>query len=179
MATNWSAETFFKDMNCFATPYRLPFYGQPRYGRYGNAMPADFPDYLVYVTRETLLGGTTSLSRVSDGTHNFLLQARQMMAADRMTRAFFPWAAASTTATWPFAKAAPPMLPAPQTMQLLPYFGSMTAALPHVQPKQAAAFPDLFASFHVAAPVFAAFMSASAAALAATPALFQNAPTFI
>jgi hypothetical protein len=69
------------------------------------------------------------------------------------------------------------MLPAPQTMQLLPYFGSMTAALPKA--KAPPAFPDPFASFHAAAPAFAAFMSASAAALAATPALFQSGPTFI
>lgn len=155
---NWSADTFVEDMNCFATPYRLPFYMQARYGRSGNAMPADFPDYLVYVTREALLGGTTSLSRVSDGTHNFLLQARQMMAADRMTRAFFPWAAPSNAAIWPFAKAAPSMLPAPQTMQLLPYFANLNAAPPKMQQKQAAAFPDPFASFTAAAPVFAAFM---------------------
>jgi hypothetical protein len=179
MATNWSAETFVKDMNCFATPYRLPFYAQPRYGRSGKTMPADFPDYLVYVTRETLLGGTTSLSRVSDDTHNFFLQARQMMAADRMMRAFFPWAAPSATAAWPFAKAALPMLPAPQTMQLLPFFGSVSTTLPKPQQKQAAAFPDPFGSFSAAAPVFAAFMSASAAALAATPSLFQSAHTFI
>jgi hypothetical protein len=179
MAKDWSAETFLKDMNCFATPYRLPFYAQPRYGRSGNAMPADFPDYLVYVTRETLLGGTTSLSRVSDDTHNFFLQARQMMAADRMMRAFFPWAAPSATAAWPFAKTAPPMLPAPQTMQLLPYFGSVTEALPKARQVQPAAFPNPFASFNATAPVFAAFMSAAAAALAATPALFQSAPTFI
>ncbi|MGF1620779.1 MAG: hypothetical protein ACFCUR_09210 [Rhodomicrobiaceae bacterium] len=179
MATSWSADTFVKDMNCFATPYRLPIYAQPRHGRSARTLPTDFPDYLVYVTRETLLGGTTSLSRVSDDTHNFFLQARQMMAADRMMRAFFPWAAPSATAKWPFASSASLTLPAPQAMQLLPYFGNLSAISPKTQQKHAAVFPDPFGSFNSTAPVFAAFMSASAAALAATPSLFQSAPTFV
>jgi len=177
MVPNWPAEKFVNDMNCFVTPYRLPFM-PPRYGRSGNALPKDFPDYLVYVTRETLLGSTTSLSRVSDGAHNFFLQARQMMAADRMMRTFFPWATPSARAAWPYAQTAPLALPAPQTMQLLPYFGSMPAALPEPTQTQAAV-PNPFAALNAAAPALAAFMSASATALASVPALFQSTPTVI
>ncbi len=65
-----------------------------------ETLPDDFPNYMVYVTRETLLGLSNSLTKASIETHDYFLRTRQVMAADRMMRTFFPWCVPNPTG-WP------------------------------------------------------------------------------
>jgi hypothetical protein len=55
-----------------------------------QALPKDFPDYLVYVMREALVATTTSLGKASAETHDAMLRVNQLLAYDRMMRSFFP-----------------------------------------------------------------------------------------
>lgn len=65
-----------------------------------DALPKDFPDYMVYVTREALVATTTSLGKASAETHDALLRVNQLLACDRMMRAMLPGAAQGVPG-WP------------------------------------------------------------------------------
>lgn len=79
------------------TPAALPHYMHPPmamtcYRRTPKPamLPKDFPDYLVYVTREALVATTTSLGKASAETHDALLRVNQLFVCDRMMRSVFP-----------------------------------------------------------------------------------------
>ena len=149
-------------------PMRALFY---RGERAGNRLPDDYPDYLVYVTRETLLGSTTSLSRVSTQVHDYFSALNQMLAFDRMLRSFAPWAVPGAYGAWPQLNTRQPwaFLPTRQEPPLLPYWGSRVPALPKPRsapaPARSYSQPDaaLFAASYATA------ISVSAAFLAFTP----------
>jgi hypothetical protein len=137
----------------------------------GNRLPDGFPDYLVYVTREALLGSTTSLSRTSTQVHDFFSALNQMLAFDRMLRSFAPWAVPTVYGPWPQLNTRQPwtILPPRQELPLLPYWGNGVPALPKPRSAPMPAVSDSQPDAALLAASYATAMSASAAFLALTP----------
>jgi len=141
-----------------------------------EALPKDLPDYCVYMTRQSLLCSTTTLSRVSTEMHDFFLQLRYMLAFDRFMRSFFPWMPSSAS-MWRSATMMPQALPAPQQCALLPFYGANPLMqLPSPQPQLP--HPSAFAPFGGSATYMpspqAAMLSATAAFVAVvTPAVMD------
>ena len=68
-------------------------------------LPDDFPDYLVFVTRHSLLAFTTSLTDISGEVHSFFVKLNYAFAMDRMMRSFMLWrmpGAAGRRRLWPY-----------------------------------------------------------------------------
>jgi hypothetical protein len=82
-------------------------------------LPKDFPDYLVYVTREALVATTTSLGKASAETHDALLRVNQLFVCDRMMRSVFPAGVPGMMPSWPgqMAGFVPQPTPAPRAAQ--------------------------------------------------------------
>jgi hypothetical protein len=129
------------------------------------SLPDDFPGYLVYVTRETLRGSTTSLSQVSAQIRDHFLMLNQMLVFDRMLRGFAPWAVPAAYGPWPHQPWA--ILPAPQKPPLLSYWGNRVPALPKPRSTPAQGDPQPDTALLAASCVTA--LSVSAALLAFTP----------
>ncbi len=133
-----------------------------------KSLPGDYPGYLVYVTRETLLAATTSLSTISAEVRDFFFKISQMLAFERMMREFFFWTVPGAQ-IWPFVTPAAFAMPIRQEPPLLPYWGTPLPALSRPQAKPAAtdgfSMPDLTSI----APVYSAALSISAAAFAFAP----------
>jgi hypothetical protein len=94
------------------SPSALPYCMQPpiamscyRRTPRPQALPKDFPDYLVYVMREALVATTTSLGKASAETHDAMLRVNQLLAYDRVMRSVFPGMTAwpGNAAALPFA----------------------------------------------------------------------------
>lgn len=136
-----------------------------------DRLPDDFPDYLVFVTRHSLLAFTTSLTDISSDAHTFFVRLNYAFAMERMMRTFMLWsmpgAAAASTPLSVLQSWFPAVSPAPK---LLPYFGVQQWPQP---------IPSLPAQQHYATPqnagqsvatAYAAMMAFSAACLNAAPA---------
>ena len=139
--------------------------------RAGNRLPDGFPDYLVYVTREALLGSTTSLSGTSTQVHDFFSALNQMLAFDRMLRSFAPWAMPTAYGPWPQLTTRQPwaMLPSHQPPPLLPYWGSGVPASPKPRSAPMPAVSHSQPDAALLAASYATAMSVSAAFLALSP----------
>jgi hypothetical protein len=61
-------------------------------------LPDDFPDYCVFVTRNSLLALTTSLTDVSSEAHTFFVKLNYTFAMDRLLRSFMLWGMPGTSA---------------------------------------------------------------------------------
>ena len=89
-------------------PYHLmhPFPGTPALRRTApvkDTLPDDFPDYMVYVTRHSLLALTTSLTDASTDAHSFFVTLNFALSVDRMMRSFMQWGMpGSAAASAPF-----------------------------------------------------------------------------
>lgn len=138
-----------------------------------RSLPTDFADYLAYVTRETLSGTTTSLTRAAAQTHDVFLGLNQFMAFDRTMRAFNPWMATSAFA-WPsFTPFALPAAP-PQARPLLTYDGANRRALPKPQPAEQREARGSNPALDIAAPALATAMTIAATCLTVTPILMES-----
>lgn len=133
-------------------------------------LPDDFPDYLVFVTRHSLLAFTTSLTDISSDAHTFFVRLNYAYAMERMMRSFMIWgmpgAAAALTPLTALQSWFQTAIPAPKQ---LPYFGGQQL-LPQIPPyaaQQHAAQQDASQSV---ATAYAAMMTFSAACLNAAPA---------
>lgn len=137
-------------------------------------LPDDLPDYLVYVTRNALLAGTTSLTKASTEAYDFFTKLCQFLAFERFMRSVAAWWMPGMT---PFYMngVQPWMIAAPQQQPtLLPFWGFGAPLAPAKvqnpfavniqQPPRAAASP---------ASDFAAMMAIPAAFLAFTPAFLD------
>jgi hypothetical protein len=133
-----------------------------------TSAPGDFPDYLVYVTRETLLAATTALSTISAEIRDFFCKISQMLAFERMMREFFFWTVPGAQ-IWPFMAPATFAMPIRQEPQLLSYWGGPFPALPRPQVKPAATESFSMPDLTFVTPVYSAALSISAATLAFAP----------
>ena len=157
-------------------PYHLlhPFPDRPVRRRVVGAqhkLPDDLPDYVVFVTRHSLLAFTTSLTDISGEVHSFFAKLNYAFAIDRMMRSFLSWGMPGV------AKASEPLAvlqswfpaanPAPK---LIPYFGGQQS-LPRASapPEQQCrdAMQDMGQSLTTA---YSAMMGFSAACFNAAPA---------
>jgi len=108
-----------------------------------------FPEYIVDVTRKSLLSFTTSLTKVSSQAHDFFASINFYFAFERMTRNCFGWMmpTAGAAPMGPMGMAMPQMwampdwfAPAPRLSaqpKALEWFGAQLLALPKPQPKPA------------------------------------------
>ena len=183
----------------------------PMFGVDGCAMPADestklqrsletlFPDMLVHGTHSTLLGMTTSLTKVGSQAHQYFSRVSQILAFERMMRSFvrmttamspFPvnfgaangWAnmfmpQPQSTLPWAF----PVTQPKPAPANMLPFFASAFQPQPAApNPAQAMSFfasafqPQAKTSSPAAAwPDYSALMIVPMAMVMAAPGLGQ------
>lgn len=70
--------------------YRAPFYFPPA-DRRSSQLPEDFPEYIVYMTREALKSMTSSMQRVYSGAEDYLFHVNQWLAYERSFRALQSW----------------------------------------------------------------------------------------
>jgi hypothetical protein len=151
-----------------------------------------FPEYIVDVTRNSLLSLTTSLTKVSSQAHDFFARMSAALAFERMMRSCMGWfmpgfAAPSpmgamgmdAVATMPMGLAISQMWGIPGTLSSGPqfapmqqpkaptWFGAELFALPKPEPKPAprAVAADL--------PVYGALFALPAAFFAMAPSLMQ------
>jgi hypothetical protein len=134
-------------------------------------LPDDFPDYLVYVTRHSLLAFTTSLTDISTDAHSHFVRLNYAFAMDRVMRSFMHWAMpGAATASAPLSALQSWFPAAKPEPTLLPFFGGQL-----LSPTR----PSLPAQQHYAAPqdagqsvatAYAAMMAFSTACLNAAPA---------
>jgi hypothetical protein len=104
-------------------------------------LPADLPDYMVYVTRNALLAGTGTMSQAWTEIYKFFVRLSWLLTLERMTREMLAFQRAIN----PFAALFPapsamsvfqPWLTAGQSeMPLLPFWGENILALPKALPK--------------------------------------------
>lgn len=154
-------------------PFAPPFACNEKRDR---ELPAGLPDYCVYVTREALLGATSSLSTLSGKVRDFFAGLGQILAFDRMMRSFFAWFTPDAQ-IWSFAPLGFPALQARQQPQLLPYWGQSLPSLPKPQASVAPVCNFTVPNLTQIAPFYSAALSLSAAVFAATP-LFMNSWQF-
>lgn len=167
---NWAANQYFDFPRKVPGPYHLltphPIF-QPRRRTVTEArLPDDLPGYLVYVTRNALLGATTSLTKASGDAHSFFSNLNQMLMFERMMRTFLSWGVPSATASG-FAMPQPWLLSAPQP-QLLSFWGT-NPALPIAQSYRGNDATQSLALAQTSFPVFAAMMAVPASFLALVP----------
>lgn len=136
-----------------------------------DALPDDFPDYCVFVTKHSLLAFTTSLTDISTDTHGFFVRLNYAFAMERMMRTFMEWgmpgATAASTPIMALQSWFPSASPAPKP---LPYFAAQQPrpAIPALAGPQASAAPqDIGQS---ATTAYNAMMAFSTACLNAAPA---------
>jgi len=157
---------------CVPGPYHLlhPFLDQRVRRRavpaQGN-LPDDLPDYLVFVTRHSLLAFTTSLTDVSGEIHTFFAKLNYAFALDRMMRSFMLWGMPGA------AKASEPLavlqswFPANPAPKLIPYFSGQQALPTPQSLRPTNVSQDVGESV---ATAYAAMMGFSAACFNAAPA---------
>lgn len=140
-----------------------------------TALPNDFPDYLVYMTRNSLYASTTSLSKISASVHEFFLQLSAMLAFERMVRSFWAWSAAAR-APWLYAVQQPwPWLgPVTHQKQPLPFWGANGPALPKPVISPDSLFGHPTPAMSSTLPVLASAISASMALMTFAPALIHS-----
>jgi hypothetical protein len=172
---NWNPGKSFA--NAYAPgPYHLlhPFperIAPRRSVRAQEKLPDDFPAYLVFVTKHSLLAFTTSLTDVSSDAHSFFVKVNYAFAMERMMRTFMMWA-------MPGAAAAPTPLNALQSWfsaaspvpQQSPYFDArqlQQLLSPPPAPQHRVTPQDAGQSV---AAAYTAMMAFSAACLNAAPA---------
>ena len=135
-----------------------------------ETLPDDFPDYMVYVTRHSLLALTTSLTDASTDAHSFFVKLNFALSVDRMMRSFMQWGMlASAAASAPVDMMQswfPAAIPAPKQSE---YF--VAAQAPHRVPSPPA--PQHYATPQDAgqgvATAYAALIAFSAACIKASP----------
>lgn len=109
-------------------------------GKLQRSLETLFPDLLIHGTHSTLLGMTTSLTKVSGRTHQYFSRVSQILAFERMMRSFMRMTAAMspfpidagaanywTSMFMPQQQAASPWafaLPKPQQTNALPFFSN-------------------------------------------------------
>lgn len=98
-----------------------------------ETLPDGFPEYMVYVTRHSLLALTTSLTDASTDAHSFFVKLNFALSVERMTRSFMQWGMpASAAASAPLDMIQswfPAAIPAPKQPE---YF--VAAQAPHRVP---------------------------------------------
>ncbi len=158
-----------------AGPFHLmhPFPGMPALRRatpVKEPLPDDLPDYMVYITRHSLLALTTSLNDASTDAHSFFVKLNFALSVDRMMRSFMQWGMpGSAAAPTPFNAMQswfPAAIPAPKQPE---YF--VAASAPRPAPSLPA--PQHYATSQDAsqsvATAYAALMDFSAACIKAAP----------
>ncbi|WP_088348449.1 MULTISPECIES: hypothetical protein [Rhodomicrobium] len=181
---NWTPATTYGVQPFAAGPFHLlmPYGGAaPRKSRPAakEPLPGDFPDYLTFVTRQSLLAFTTSLTKISSDVHLFFVRLNNILMFDRMMRSMMSWgmpgaAQAGFGLAQPWLTPAPQ--PQPQAQHMLSFWGAVPAevkALPAPQPDYAAQATQQLALAQASFPVFAAMMAVPAAFMSCAPAMMD------
>jgi hypothetical protein len=145
--------------------------------RAAKALPNDFPDYLVFVTHNSLSAMTTTLADLSGEVHAYLVKLNYALAMERMMRSIMMWGMPGATPSpvnLTVLQSWFPQQPAPQPKQLS-YWGVTDTSQPVAKPNAAycaktAATPEANDGF---ASACTAMMSLPAAMMNAAPAMME------
>jgi hypothetical protein len=166
-------------------------------GKLQRSLETLFPDMLVHGTHSTLLGMTSSLTKVSGRTHQYFSRVSQILAFERMMRSFVRMTAAMspfpvdagaanywTNMMMPQQQAASPWAfpaPQPKPSNVLPFFPNLFQ--PQPAKPAAPALPAFFANpFQQQAPAasqasvwpdYSALMIVPMALMMAAPSMDQ------